>query len=407
MKKFYLVFIVLSLSVSRAEAQYVDINYEFAQVLEGMFPGCTDGGFNLDTTFPAIVNCQVLNIAGRFANNPMANLGGIQYFDNLRKLDCSYNALDGLGLGSLPASLDTLYCNNQLYDGLFHWTTLLDLVNLPAGLKYLDCSNNGIYSITSLPPALEYLNCSNNYFHTSTGAIIPSLQSIDALPPGLKFLKADGNLLTSLPQLPATLQYLSAKDNMFYWDDGIFIYNNLGISCLPTLPASMQQLYISGNNVTCKPNDVPGMTSDMVLPLCVVGNPNGCPINVGPGITVTPNSFSLTTIQGFPSASGSYILSATGLVPTSGDIDINPDLRLELSLDNINFSLIGTYSFPIQVGNFRPRLFMFALQLLSLQDHLQLKFTIQHRVCHLRLYSCRHRLVLPARLLQPDPICRG
>ncbi|MFT3911098.1 MAG: T9SS type A sorting domain-containing protein [Ferruginibacter sp.] len=58
----------------------------------------------------------------------------------------------------------------------------------------------------------------------------------------------------------------------------------------------------------------------------------------GPIITAGPDMSGLTTITGVPSASGSYILSANLLSPSSGNITVMASAGLEISIDNINFS---------------------------------------------------------------------
>lgn len=83
------------------------------------------------------------------------SLRGIEYFTNLKELDCSNNQITRLDLSKSP-ELELLYCNNN---------QLTSLNISSPNLRILDCSNNQLARI-SFPwdnnAALTDLNCSNN-----------------------------------------------------------------------------------------------------------------------------------------------------------------------------------------------------------------------------------------------------
>ncbi|MEO0311895.1 MAG: leucine-rich repeat protein, partial [Bacteroidota bacterium] len=122
------------------------------------------------------------------------------------------------------------------------------------GIQYFDallslyCYSNQLTSLPALPANLQFLDCIYNQL-TSLPALPASLQtlycyynqltSLPALPASLQFLSFGYNPLTSLPALPASLQYLSCSSNQ--------------LTSLPALPASLQSLYCELNQLTSLP----------------------------------------------------------------------------------------------------------------------------------------------------------
>src|SRR5690349_17110126 len=132
MKKIIVTLSIL-FSFSFCKAQWVTIpDVNFAVWLETHYPSCLKNGNQIDTTCSGIVNESSINCSFR----EIKDLTGIQYFDNLDTLECSYN------------SLTSLY-------------------SLPASLKYLDFSGNSIEDLSFLPTSLAFLNCSFNIWITS------------------------------------------------------------------------------------------------------------------------------------------------------------------------------------------------------------------------------------------------
>jgi Leucine-rich repeat (LRR) protein len=80
----------------------------------------------------------------------------LRFFQNLKKIDLSYNLLSSIP--PLNESLDIL---------LIYGNNITEIEQLPAGLKFLDCANNGLRKLTSLPDSLcglqilqgNFINC--------------------------------------------------------------------------------------------------------------------------------------------------------------------------------------------------------------------------------------------------------
>ncbi len=90
--------------------------------------------------------------------------------------------------------------------------------------KILQCSHNNLSSLPQLPNSLEILYCGRN-----------NLSSLPQLPYSLTCLNCSNNNLSSLPQLPKSLKKL------WCWN------NNL--SSLPQLPNSLKKLDCDNNPI--------------------------------------------------------------------------------------------------------------------------------------------------------------
>lgn len=213
------------------------------------------------------------------ANNNLTNLPNLP--PNLTSFNCSYNDLDSLP--SLPNSLLSLKCDSN---------HLFTMPSLPPFLEELYCSKNMLDTLPVLPSSLEQLDISNNLF-TSMPLINDSIYSItvsnnlisqiDTLPNiRLQILYCEGNLLTSVPTLPATLNWLNCSNNPITELPklpnsimGLDCLNNPMI-CLPILPDSLMWLHAYGSNITCLPN-IPQYSffqSDIGYVTCTLGNEN-------------------------------------------------------------------------------------------------------------------------------------
>jgi Leucine-rich repeat (LRR) protein len=96
-------------------------------------------------------------------------------------------------------------------------------------LKKLICFGNELTSLPELPSSLEVLECYNN-----------KLFSLPKLPSTLKVLECCNNNLTSLPALPFTLEKLCCDRNK--------------LTYLPALPPNLQILWCCFNKLTYLPN---------------------------------------------------------------------------------------------------------------------------------------------------------
>ena len=192
-----------------------------------------------------------------FANGPWP--AGLKYM-NIAHTQTS-------NLGTLPATLDTLICNNLEIDPLgpngpdttHAFPTLPSLPTLPATLKYLDCSNGGLTVLPALPSGLTWLNCSNNFTRTGPGDDrLPILSSLPSLPASLIYLNCSFNKLTSIPGLPASLLYLDCTGNKYYYIYYLSMtnfveYDYPGIGSLPALPSALKYLNCGANNLGALP----------------------------------------------------------------------------------------------------------------------------------------------------------
>jgi uncharacterized repeat protein (TIGR01451 family) len=301
MKKLILLFLVLVLKFAPAKAQWVTIpDPNFVTKLTQLYPSCMNGN-QMDTTSSQIVISETVDLQG----SNISNLFGIQYFDNLTILNCSYNQLTSLpalpnsltqltcfynqlsSLPNLPNSLTHLNCyNNQLSSLpnlpssliiLFcYFNQLSSLPTLPNSLTNLQCNNNQLSSLPTLPHTLIILRCYNNL-----------LSSLPALPNSLTTLLCYNNLLSSLPVLPNSLTNLQCNDNQLQSISSvpstmnIFNINNNNISCMVNLPsvANATSSGILNNPLSCVPNQT---NYSLGLPLCLendfVNNPNNCQV---------------------------------------------------------------------------------------------------------------------------------
>jgi hypothetical protein len=289
---------ILALTFS-SRAQYVAIpDSNFGKWLDTAgYTTCLIGssavGWQLDTTCSSVVNDTLIICS----NSNISNLTGIQYFRNLKHLNCGYNHLSSLpslpagltyldcygniftSLPSLPAGLTTLSCGgNQLSSlaslpaGLVYLScnsNQLTSLSLPAGLINLICSNNHLSSLPSLPAGLTYLNCANNQLSslpslpaglTDLDCVVNQLSSLPSLPAGLVYLECSGNQLSSLPSLPAGLVYLECYSNQLSSLPSlpaglITLYcDNNQLSSLPSLPAGLDYLYCDHNQLSSLPS---------------------------------------------------------------------------------------------------------------------------------------------------------
>ncbi|HTA82217.1 MAG TPA: T9SS type A sorting domain-containing protein [Bacteroidia bacterium] len=224
-----------------AGLNYLDCNGNMLTSLPALPAGLNylDCSNNQITTIPTLPS-MLTDL--RCGNNNLTNLPALD--DSLNVLEV-YN--DNLTtIPSLPGVLNVLQCQDN---------QLTSLPALPGKMGTLDCADNQLTSLPNLPNTLTVLFCTGN-----------QLTSIPSLPAGISEITCSGNQLTTLPALPAGLSLLWCNNNNIY--------------CLPPLPNSLTDSVnfdISANPLTCLPNYIPGMSKAVLaLPLCSIGNPNGC-----------------------------------------------------------------------------------------------------------------------------------
>lgn len=116
--------------------------------------------------------------------------------NNLKIFECKNNKLfETILLYELMPNLEILKCSgNQLTDDGF--------INLPPGLKILDCSHNSIGRLENLPTGIEILDCSYN-----------ELETLDYLPSSIIRLYCSHNQITQLDNLPCSIEHLITTSN--------------------------------------------------------------------------------------------------------------------------------------------------------------------------------------------------
>ena len=273
-RAFIAIFLIVSFSFT-SRAQYVAIpDSNFGNWLHGNgYSACMTGnsasGWHLDTTCTAVVNARHISCTGY----SITDLTGITHFSNLRYLECSNNSIDSIT--ALPSSLDTLICSNSqirilsiLPDSLISLECasngLSSLPTLPARLARLDCSRNQLSNLSSLPATLIYFDLSYNH-----------LSSVSILPAPLQEFHCDYNPLVSLPALPASLTWLDCSGDTLITIPSILpstlqglICDNMHLSSLPAnLPASIRVLSCSGNPLINLPT-LPASLNDLSCEYC-------------------------------------------------------------------------------------------------------------------------------------------
>ncbi|HTA61688.1 MAG TPA: leucine-rich repeat domain-containing protein, partial [Bacteroidia bacterium] len=387
MKK--LLLIALLFCFSQTKAQFVTIpDANFVTYLQSVIPAAMNGN-QMDTTSASVTSLNSIVVGG----DSISNLTGLQYFDLLTSLDCSYNNLTNLPklpnsltylycyynqLGSLPALPNSIYvlgCNYNQLTNLPVLPNLIEQINcsgnhltslptLPITLQSLDCSYNQLTNLPILPNSLTGLTCTNNQL-ANLPTLSDSLQYLDcsynqltnvpALSNNLKSLYCNNNQLVSLPALPNSLKYLNCSYNQLTSLPILpnlykFICNNNGITCFPVFPNSiyvpasgipMPQVVfnISSNPFTCLPNYIDVMDSaQLANPLCAAGNSNGCPV-AATGISTFNTQNSIVKIYPNP-AQNKITIDANNVVDVKlFDVlgkQINSTKENQLDVSNLN-----------------------------------------------------------------------
>lgn len=121
---------------------------------------------------------------------------------------------------------------------------LVDLSNLPMGLKILNCSKNKVCCLNNLPSSIIILNCDYNKLGeldllpdglVQLSCMNNSLKKLDNLPRNLIFLDCTSNILVELNCLPNGLKYLQCSFNQ--------------LCKLDNLPQTLINLFCSHNKI--------------------------------------------------------------------------------------------------------------------------------------------------------------
>ncbi|MBX7224683.1 MAG: T9SS type A sorting domain-containing protein [Chitinophagales bacterium] len=261
--------LIFLLTFSFVNAQYVTIpDANFRSYLKILYPECFNASNMMDTTCSSILEVENFEY---FINN-IKTLDGIQYFKNLKTIDCSHNQIKEIP--SLPPNLLSL---------TFHYNQLTELPTLPTSLKYLHGESNQLKELPTLPDSLVSLSCPSNQL-TELPSLPYSLKTIDcsfnqltklpSLPYSLKVLDCDVTHLTELPSLPDSLVFLSCSTNQLTELPALpqnlisLICAANPLTCLPILPKSIRDLGIRSTKIKCLPNELDLLFFDTIVPIC-------------------------------------------------------------------------------------------------------------------------------------------
>lgn len=331
--------ILFTISCFSLRAQFVTIpDANFVTYLQSVVPSAMSGN-QMDTTNTAVtVSTQTINVY----NKNISDLYGVQFFKNLKGLNCQTNNLTSLP--SLPNTLTVLHCAGN---------AISSVPNLPGNLTDLSCSYNSLTSLPVLPPGLLTLSCGYNQ--------IDSLPS--NLPHSMTYLDCGANAIAVLPSLPPTLTYLDCSTNP--------------ITSLPTLPSGLTKLYCAYDNLLSLPtlpNSItwmrcggnPNLTTLPTLPTSLVTLE--CQDNYFTSLPSFPNSitaldiyntFYLTTFPAWPTSLGfldcNHGYQITSLPPFPSQVyfincSASPHLKslpaLPASVQYLNTAYDSIYCFP-------------------------------------------------------------
>jgi hypothetical protein len=256
MKKLHTIFVFISFLVlaQKTKAQWVNIpdsNFRNYLVNSAGLASAVSGNM-LDTTDATLISMTSFNCL----HTNIHDLTGIQYFDNINTLDCSFNKITYIP--ALPHSLIFFTCDSNL---------LTTLPVLPSTLGVLSCNNNQLTSLPTLPASLTDLYCSVNHltslpnvsYLSSLGCSNNLLDSLPTLSTSLSFIQCQNNHLTKLPTLPSSLTELICYNNLLTTLPPLsqslnyLLCNNNLISILPALPPLLTELYCFNNHLTSLP----------------------------------------------------------------------------------------------------------------------------------------------------------
>ncbi|MFN0187167.1 MAG: T9SS type A sorting domain-containing protein [Bacteroidia bacterium] len=261
---------------------YLNQNFGVCMVGDSINPSCTNLNFQ-----------SFIDVS----NKGITDLTGIEYFLNLRYLNCNNNLLTGLP--PLPSGLLDLYCQEN---------QLLKLPTLPSTLKYLSCYINMIDTLPALPNALKTLICSDNQI-----TFIPPFGNL------LEVLNCQNNPITCLPNLKNLKQ---------------LVFTNTLINCLP----NHGQVTASSPNVT-------------TLPLCGIYNSNHCELfwNIEGKVYLDKDSSCTLGINESGRANHKLKLSSNGILLQQTYSNINGDFDFDTQSFGFYKTVYDTTNSPFKV----------------------------------------------------------
>lgn len=237
---------------------------------------------------------------------------------NIKINKCSINNLDWLHDG-----IEYIYSNANY--------GLIQLDNLPSGVKILICKNNIISNLNCLPNSIEYLNCENN-----------KIEELKSLPKSLEYLNCKGNSITNLTNLPIRLKYLNCSKNSII--DMSNLPNNLiWLDCSINKLEKLQNLPENLEYIDCH-NNIPLKLTKLPEKLRYLNTSTNNLINLNKlpfGITQL-NLKKFNSFFGLPSIDLPLIYSPNSNIELFDVDDILYDLPNMLKINNNKHNLHST-----------------------------------------------------------------
>ncbi len=223
-------------------------------------------------------------------------------------------------------------------------------INDVTGITYFDslltfqCQGNGLTFLPQLPASLYTLSCSNNL-----------LTSLPALPDSLYNFSCNQNQLTVLPPLPNTLRYLICSTNQLTTlpalsDSMIWLLADKNqLTSVPALPSTLVMLRLNENDLTSLPalpdslrifycqynqlDSLPELPLPLVTLICSNNNLDSLPV-LPPSLHTLSCAFNqLTSLPNLPHTINSLVCNGNQLtsLPALSDSLYN----LDCSFNNI------------------------------------------------------------------------
>lgn len=236
MKKNLLSFFISLITIS-ISAQTVTIpDLYFRQRLKHIMPECFVGDL-LDTNCTTVKTTEDLVLHGSSITHNIKSLEGLHYFPNLISVACTSTLVTIVP--QFPPKIRSI----DLHDN----PNLTSIAPLPAGVTNLSISNTSLPKIPVLPPALIGFSCSR---------MRPLIDSLPDLPATLQFLDCSHNSIKVMPPLPANLVQLYCTRNELTELPELnnklkyLVCDSNQLTQLPAFPNSLQSISCSNNQIT-------------------------------------------------------------------------------------------------------------------------------------------------------------
>ena len=265
----------------------------------------------------------------------ISSLKGIEYFQALKRLDCTGNNLKTLSVSNNTALTYLKFYSNRL--------TTLD-VSKNTALKELDCRENDLNSLdVSNNTALETLYCANNDLTTLNVSKNTALKELDCQNNSLTSLDVSKN--TALKELDCQINSLTSLDvskntaliYLYCYDNDLKTLNVSKNTALDYLNCAGNQ--ISGDAMANLVNSLPFVTGDCSFIVC---DDNRTPDNV-----ITTVQVEIATDNGWKVKkynNRNFQMDYVGLGDVNGDNKIDQtdlDTIVDIIMGRVNLGYAG------------------------------------------------------------------